>query len=39
VSFRKACTSARLLDAIPGTVFAFGGHAYRDGTAGQFAKC
>jgi hypothetical protein len=31
--------TARLLDAIPGTVFTLGDHAYPKGTAHQFADC
>jgi hypothetical protein len=31
--------TASLLDAIPGTVFTVGDHAYPDGTAQQFAEC
>jgi 3',5'-cyclic AMP phosphodiesterase CpdA len=31
--------TARLLDAIPGTVFTLGDHAYPKGTARQFADC
>lgn len=31
--------TARLLDAIPGTVFTLGDHAYEDGTAQEFAQC
>lgn len=34
-----AQATARLLDAIPGTVFTLGDHAYPDGTARQFAEC
>ena len=31
--------TAKLLDAIPGTVFTAGDNAYEEGTAEQFAKC
>ncbi len=34
-----AQATARLLDAIPGTVFTLGDHAYEDGTAREFADC
>jgi predicted phosphohydrolase len=34
-----ARATARLLDAIPGTVFTLGDHAYEDGTAREFAEC
>jgi hypothetical protein len=34
-----ALATARLLDAIPGTVFTVGDHAYPDGTAPEFAEC
>jgi hypothetical protein len=34
-----AQATASLLDAIPGTVFTLGDHAYPDGTARQFAEC
>ena len=33
----SAHATARLLDAIPGTVFTVGDHAYRKGTAREFA--
>src|SRR5688500_8501056 len=31
--------TAKLLDAIPGTVFTVGDHAYSDGTATEFTNC
>ncbi|HWQ12308.1 MAG TPA: hypothetical protein VNL77_05880, partial [Roseiflexaceae bacterium] len=31
--------TARLLDAIPGTVFTTGDNVYPDGTSAQFADC
>jgi hypothetical protein len=31
--------TAKLLDAIPGTIFTAGDNAYEEGTAQQFAKC
>jgi hypothetical protein len=34
-----AQATAKLLDAIPGTVFTAGDNAYEQGTAEQFAKC
>jgi hypothetical protein len=38
-SIAGAQATAKLLDAIAGTVFTVGDHAYPDGTAGQFAEC